>query len=397
MGAPSTPTGETRGYDPSRRRPPVHARPLMRRVATSHRQLINAVTALITLIVAVGTVATGAQVPLRAMGAQLARTTYALWSSQSSASAQRSQGAFPTDGQGTYDSCSPAEAACLAHLDTLAQGGFQLVINYSQFAQGVTIAHELAYAAHAQQVGIRVIWPVSAFLYTSNAETTLAATYPALHQSIPQSGLCPWYNGTNYSFAACFALIVRGLKSTWGYYIGDELPVSREPDLRHLVDAIADVDPDHPRLFVAGGATAAANRLSLTTFGRSYCDGFVCHPDATVLAQDFYPIGTEPLDAAATLTGRLAGDVAAVAQQHGATYGIVLQSHSLTQYPNLYPCPAQDSCPYPTQQQMLAMRDSVLAHPTPRLILWYSYFDLLRSDNPSLRWENLKTVVNQGR
>jgi hypothetical protein len=372
----------------------VNARPLRLRIDPPRASSRYAtITALVTLIAVVGMVTTRAQV-LSAAGSQ---SSQSWWLTQSGASPQTSHLTLPSDGQGIYESCNPADANCLAHLDTLAQGGFQLVINYSQFTQGDTIAQELAYAGHAQQVGLRVIWPVSAFIYSSNADTTLATAYPTLHQSLSQSGLCPWYNGANYSFIACFAKIVRDVPGTWGYYIGDELPVSRETDLRHLVDAIADVDPGHPRLFVAGSASATVNRKSLTTFGRSYCDGYVCQPDATVIAQDFYPIGAEPQNAAATLTGHVTEGVAALAAQEGASYGIVLQSHSLAQYPNLYACPTAEACPYPTQQQMLAMRDAVLAHPTPRLVLWYSYFDLMRSDNPTQHWADLIAAVNQGR
>src|SRR5262249_43027130 len=46
---PSPPLAETRGCDPSRRRPPGHARPL-RRVASRYRRGIAVVTALVTLI-----------------------------------------------------------------------------------------------------------------------------------------------------------------------------------------------------------------------------------------------------------------------------------------------------------------------------------------------------------
>jgi hypothetical protein len=356
-----------------------------------------AINTLVVLVAVITVAATCARVPLSDIHAQGVNASHFPWLTGSGVSDQPSHAALPTDGQGIYDSCNPAAAACLAHLDTLAQGGFQLVINYSQFAQGVTIAQELAYAEHAQQVGIRVIWPVSAFIYTSNAETTLAAAFPTLHESLGGSGQCPGYNGSNYSFAACFAKIVSDVVGTWGYYVGDELPVGREPDLRHLVDAITDVDSTHPRLFVAGSASPTANSMSLKTFGRSYCDGFKCQPDATVIAQDFYPIGTEPQNAAAALTDQVAKGVAELAAQQGVGYGIVLQSHSLAQYPVLYACSTADGCPYPTEQQMLAMRDAVLAHPTPRVVLWYSYFDLLRSDNPTQRWADLLAAVNQGR
>src|SRR5262245_16017865 len=108
MGAPSAPLDETSGYDPGRRRPPVHARPLQRSVPLPRRRPLAAVATVITLVTALSMVTMRDQIPLRA--AQLA---------QFRAFAQGSQVLLPTDGQGIYDSCSPAVATCVAHLDTL--------------------------------------------------------------------------------------------------------------------------------------------------------------------------------------------------------------------------------------------------------------------------------------
>lgn len=307
--------------------------------------------------------------------------------------------AFPVDGQGVYDSCDPRAPACVADLDTLAHARFQLVLNYSQFAADATLADEIAYATHANQVGMKVIWPVNQFIYHANTDHTLALSFPTLNASLSQlsqSGVCPGYDGSNYAFASCFVRAVRRMPGTWGYYIGDELPASREPDVRHLVDAVYDFDANRPRLYVSSTVNNGVDSTDLTAYAHSYCDGSECHPDATIIAQDFYPVGTSAQGQVAALEDKITAGVQALAQKNGASYGMVLQAHSLGQYPEVYGRSASGA-PYPTEQQMLAMRDAVLAHPTPQVVLWYSYFDLVRSDNYAQHWADLVAASNAGR
>lgn len=305
---------------------------------------------------------------------------------------------FPTDGQGLYESCNPADPACLADLDTMAQGRFQLVLNYSQFTAGATLQDEIAYAQHANALGLRILWPVTALQFADGRDHTLATAYPALAAGLAQPGVCPPYNGTDYTFVVCFVHAVSALPGTWGYYIGDELPAAREKVARPVVDAVYDADATHPRLYVATSTGPTVNQTDLTAFARSYCDGFECHADATVIAQDFYPVGNSPPDQIASQTGAISAGVQALAQQYHVQYGLVLQAHSLSQYSNLYrKCVNVATCPYPTQQQMLAMRDAALAHATPQVLLWYSYFDLQRSDNFAQHWSDLQTAANFGK
>lgn len=297
----------------------------------------------------------------------------------------------PADGSGLYQSCDPRLVYCLKNLETFAAAGFSVVINYSQFARDATIADEEAYAAHATEWDMKVIWPVNDFIYTNNADTTLQAAYPTLAASMAASGQCPSFSGDNYGFASCFIRIVAALPGTWGYYIGDETPASSETDLRHLVDAIVDTDPTHPRLYVATEIGDETNTAALETFSRSYCDGSgACHPDATVILQDFYPVGTPMAPNAKALTGQIAAGVRSLAEANNAGYGMVLQAHSLSEYPDQYPsCGGVAVCPYPTKLQMRDMRDAALAQGRPRLILWYSYFDLLRSGSYLRHWSDL--------
>jgi len=299
------------------------------------------------------------------------------------------------DGQGVYTSCDPTSPACVGGLSTLADAGISLVINYGQFASDATIGAEVNYAQAASALGMQVIWSFKNFDYADNSGTDLPSAYPTMTHSLVASGAC--YNAptTDYGFVNCLAHILAPLPGTWGYYIGDELPASAEPSLRRMDDAIWDADRTHQRLYVANGGSGALNADALQAFGRTYSDGYETHPDATVIAQDIYPIGTNLAASAAAVTGQITGGLESLARAEGISFGVVLQAYSLAEYPNAYWwCGSLATCPYPTVEQMVAMRNSAIAGHTPRLILWYSYFDLLDSDNYALRWSNLAAAIN---
>ena len=139
-------------------------------------------------------------------------------------------------------------------------------------------------------------------------------------------------------------------------------------------------DPFHPRLFVT------YNVQKLAVFADS----------ADVLAEDYYPIG-EPYQTV-NGTGTVAQQVQLLANRHMLASALVLQSHSLGEY-RAYAslCHPFPRCmPYPTVGQMRQMRDLVLQNAHPRLILWYSFFDLLKSDDPVQRWSNLINAAGTG-
>src|SRR5262249_39254216 len=145
---PSTLLDMATCYDPSRRRAPVHARPLVRPITLPRRYPRHiTITALLLVVATVSVVATRTQDLLNVTPEQAVNAALSSWLTVPGVSSQPGHTTWLIDGQGIYDSCTPAAPACLAHLDTLAQGGFQLVINYSQFTPGVTMAQELAYAA----------------------------------------------------------------------------------------------------------------------------------------------------------------------------------------------------------------------------------------------------------
>lgn len=63
---------------------------------------------------------------------------------------------------------------------------------------------------------------------------------------------------------------------------------------------------------------------------------------------------------------------------------MVLQAFSWSQYR-----PAAAPPSYPDVRRLRAMRDAAIRNADPSLILWYSYQDILRSDRPRMRWQQL--------
>ena len=268
------------------------------------------------------------------------------------------------------------------------------MMNYSAFSSDTTIGDIIAYTAYANQLGLKIIWPIDDFMYSNANATDVLRRYPRLVQSINSSGLCYHSIATNYWLVACITIITSDHPGTWGYYIGDELPASDEPKVRHIVDAILDWNESAWRMFMAQDPGGHLNSSQVNAYGRYYSDGSHAAADANVIAQDYYPIGTDQQTSAAATTGQIAASIHSFAKRQDTSYGIALQSQSLSEYKSNYPwCTSVAACPYPTASQEESMLGAVLAQGTPQIVMWYSYFDLLNSHNYTKHWTDLTTVV----
>jgi hypothetical protein len=301
----------------------------------------------------------------------------------------------PRDGYGIYESCDPHFAiVCYDRLNYIAAGGFSEIMDYSAFSSDTTIYDVMAYATYANLIGMKIIWPVDDFIYSNNNATDTLSQYPTLVESINSSGLCSHPVNSNYWLVACVTIITTNHPGTWGYYIGDELPASDEPKVRHVVDAILDWNKTALRLFMAADTDGHPNGSVLNAYGRYYNDGSYRVADANVIAQDYYPIGTGQQNTAGAHTGKVAVSLNTFAKKNDISYGLALQAHSLYEYKTTYPwCTSPEACPYPTVAQERSMLSAVLAQGQPRIVMWYSYFDLLNSNNYLMHWTDLTAVV----
>ena len=272
------------------------------------------------------------------------------------------------DGYGTYESCSPKNAAmCLSHLNDMAAAGFKLVINYGEIYGDASF--QKAYLDRAQSVGMKVIVALSNPAFYDG--TDLTSRFPALAQTCN----CTDNNG----FIQYVVNLVKNHPAVWGYYIGDEVdPGDHDAMKSALADVVHQLDPTHPRLFIdTGGHTIAA------WHGNSpFSD------TAEVIGSDFYPVGHEPDSYYPTIdqTAAIAGGIQAYADAHGEDGAIVLQAFSFSNY-------GISGAPYPTASQMESMLSQTLAHSHPRIILWYSYYDTMDSDNATQHWNDLKAII----
>lgn len=176
----------------------------------------------------------------------------------------------PTDGFGLYEDCSPSKGeVCFEQLAQMARSGFKLVMNYSQLSG--TIDEQLRYAYQAKQLGMKIIWNFADPRFIDGV-SDMRAAFPALAQTCGCSD--------NTGFITYVINQVKYLPATWGYYVGDEVTVSKYNQVKALSDLIHETDNHHPRLLVMRSITPAVN------------PGMAIFADtADVLAQDFYPIG----------------------------------------------------------------------------------------------------------
>lgn len=287
----------------------------------------------------------------------------------------------PSDGQGLYDACTPwgttDDNKCFSRLDKMSSGGFKLVVNYNQIAGNAS--GEIAYLDRAKADGMKVIFALDEPVFWNGMNLLTYYSDLAATCTRPDNTQCQ----TNTDFITYVINLVKNHPALWGYYIADEVSPTNHAVLKSFTDLIKRIDPNHPRLIVLGSNDPTANN-DLATLSDT----------ADVLAQDYYPIGyysNFTIDG----TGTIASGVQSIANQYGKGSGMVLQAQSWREYYPPARCSPYPACaPYPTSDQMRTMLNLTLQNASPRLVLWYSYFDILMSDNPTAHWNDLVTAIN---
>jgi hypothetical protein len=260
--------------------------------------------------------------------------------------------------QGLYEGCAPGTEgdACVERLVRIRAAGFRCVLNYSAWYGSP--ADVLRYANAAAALGLQLIWPLNNPAWRDLG--TLGATYSSL-----VAGRTSLANAEVTSLAVG---LVANHPATWGFYIGDELSTAEAARVRHLSAVVRSLAPGKPQLYIARPGVGR-----LEPFARI----------ADVAGTDTYPVGSRdpPVRQAAQ-------SAQAAASAAGARTAMALQAFSWSQYkPNLGPPQ------YPSVSNLRRMRDAAIRHAHPALILWYSYQDILRSDDPQRRWRDLANAA----
>lgn len=258
--------------------------------------------------------------------------------------------------QGLYDSCAPSDADCRAHLDKMAKAGFKLVVNYGVFDHDITDI--MGYADHAARVGMKVIWDMSSRPYRDG---TFSREY--IRERVEA---------------------VKTHPATWGYYVADEPGLATPNDIwsergqvKTLSDYVHQLDPAHPRLLVHWYESDPDDPSRPVINLRPYADY------ADVIALDVYAL---TVYAPAEDVGEAARAGQKLADEKGKQWAIVLQSFDAAQYPEELP---DAYAGWPDRERLLKERNLTLKNSRPAFILWYSYFDILRSPDPAGHWADL--------
>jgi hypothetical protein len=266
--------------------------------------------------------------------------------------------------QGVYEECAPATQDCGARLQTIADAGFQYVLNYTAwFGSAEQVRH---YADEARAAGIKLIWPLNDHAWRDG--TDLRTYYRYLGPD------CPCSN--NAQFKQWALGLVKDNPSTWGFYVGDELTPSSQnvSQAKALGNEVKSIAPDKPTLYVTIPNDNGVLTSQLEPFEQA----------ADYVGADYYPVGKgNNIDA----TSGYADDTRRMAAQYGRQPVFVLQAFSWSEYDPA----AVDR--FPTRTEMQTMRDQAISSGDPQMMLWYAFNDVMDSSDPAGNWEDVKAAA----
>ncbi len=277
--------------------------------------------------------------------------------------------------QGLYDSCVPSYPDCLNHLNVLAEKGFKLIVNYGQLYGDAK--SQIAYADRAHSLGMQVIWAI--LPRVDQPDNWMVTKYSELSMG---SGC-----SNNDCLVNYFVNIVKDHPATWGYYVADEIKPAYYLQLKAWSDTIKRADPNHPRLLVTAGSN---DPMEHYYWFYSYMSD-----TAEVIGPCYYPYGY--IDEGKSLTrftGATARHTQLWADKLGLQSVMVLQAASLSRYSPVPLCLLWPLCaPFPSYAQMKEQRDQTILNSHPAIILWWTYADILKTDNPVKHLDDLAAAA----
>ncbi|HSL42303.1 MAG TPA: hypothetical protein VK897_02650 [Anaerolineales bacterium] len=277
--------------------------------------------------------------------------------------------------QGLYDSCIPSDAECIDHLDVLAEKGFTLIVNYGQLYGDAE--SQIAYADRAFSLGMKVIWAILPRL--DRPDDWMLTKFPELSADSRCSD--------NDCVIEYFVNLVKDHPATWGYYVADEIRPTEYIKLQKWSDVIRQADPNHPRLLVTAGSN---DPMEHYYWYYSYMKDI-----ADVFGPCYYPYGyIESGNELTRYTGAAANHAQYWADKLGGQSVMVLQAFSQARYSQTPLCMLWPMCAgFPTYEQMKAQRDQTILNSHPAIILWWTYQDILLTDDPQKHLDELAAAA----
>lgn len=292
--------------------------------------------------------------------------------------------------QGVYESCLISDQSCVDRLTRMAASGVKVVINYDQ--PYASMAQHLAYADKAKSLQMKIIWNIKDTEWWDTNSTNAVKAYSDLVKSCTDEGkTC----ATDTELVTYFINSLKSHDATWGYYVGDETTASNHATVKKFTDLVKQLDPNHPRLFISA-EDCATNGKNLDTFTDT----------ADVIGSDWYPWPRTDCPMQST-TVAIASHIKQLATSQGKQTAYVAQAFSWAQYNESWVCTPFPSCAiFPSASQMIQEKNTVLSVMQPRLLLWYSFFDIWNTDQYSkipgtkksqqAYWDDVTTAINDG-
>lgn len=275
--------------------------------------------------------------------------------------------------QGIYDFAPITAGDYQRRLADIADAGFKVVLNYSVLAgfdpSGFgTLQDIIDYADAAQAKGLQVIWSLKDEQWRDGTDRVVSFGVLARHLRA----------NTSEEVVSKLIAVLKGHAATWGYYVADEAEDDEASRVEALVEIIRSVDRDHPTLTIH-----TSNQFR---FGKMQAFAAA----ANWMGIDDYPVGRtcEPWEKALANHSQRIREAFAWVKGQNKPFVVVLQAHDFNLYPDLDQQWIQ--CPrWPSEGEMRDMRQAALTQSQPSLILWYSYFDVIKHPDHTVQWQAL--------
>jgi hypothetical protein len=242
-------------------------------------------------------------------------------------------------------------------------GGFQVVVIDANDGSPSSIS---TYAAAAQTIGMKVMWEISAPDWWQG--TTASGDFPQFASACGCSD--------KSSLLAYMINFLGALPATYGYYAADDTMLSAgdEASVSRYVSQIKALDPAHKVILSSADESQTSQYASIGDMN----------------AAEIYPITASslmPVSRNQDMWGAVAqeaSDDQRTATKHGKSSAFILQAFSWGDNmsdgeaigectPSMTQQQCWDALIYPTPADELQLRNEVLKHANPSLILWWSF------------------------
>jgi hypothetical protein len=272
-------------------------------------------------------------------------------------------GSLPTEG--IFENCQldTQMSTCLQRLQVMHSGGFNVVVIG---ADAGSPSSDASYAASAQQLGMKVMWEISNPGWWQG--TSASWQFPGFVTACGCSD--------NSSLLTYMIHFLGSQPGTYGYYAADDtmLGSGDRAGVSSYVSQIKTVDPSHPVILSSADESQTSQYESIGDMN----------------AAEIYPITTNSWMPASSHQGdwqtiaQWASDDQGMANRAGKASAFILQAFSWGDNlsdgeamgvctPSMTQQQCWDSFIYPTAGDQLQLRNEILRHAHPKLLLWWSF------------------------